>query len=45
YFKCFDYKVSANSFTVGMMICFDWIFPETARTLAILGADIVYNHL
>lgn len=33
------YKI--NSFTVGMMICFDWIFPETARTLAILGADII----
>ncbi len=26
---------------VGMMICFDWIFPETARSLAVLGADIV----
>ena len=30
-----------NNFKVGMMICFDWIFPETARTLALLGADIV----
>lgn len=27
--------------TVGMMICFDWIFPEVARTLAKLGADII----
>jgi len=26
---------------VGIMICFDWIFPETARTLSILGADII----
>ncbi len=26
---------------VGMMICFDWVFPETARTLAVLGADII----
>lgn len=26
---------------VGMMICFDWIFPETSRTLALLGADII----
>ena len=25
----------------GMMICFDWIFPETARSLAIMGADII----
>ncbi len=33
------YKI--NDFKVGMMICFDWIFPETARTLALLGADII----
>jgi len=26
---------------VGMMICFDWVFPEAARTLALLGADLV----
>ncbi|MDQ3020390.1 MAG: acyltransferase [Bacteroidota bacterium] len=26
---------------IGMMICFDWIFPETARTLALKGAQII----
>lgn len=26
---------------VGVMICFDWRFPETARTLALQGADII----
>lgn len=26
---------------IGMMICFDWIFPEVARTLTVLGADII----
>jgi predicted amidohydrolase len=26
---------------VGMMICFDWRFPETARVLALQGADVV----
>ena len=26
---------------IGIMICFDWIFPETTRTLALLGADII----
>ena len=26
---------------VGMMICFDWIFPETARILALKGAEII----
>ncbi len=27
--------------TIGMMICFDWIFPESARTLALKGAQII----
>jgi predicted amidohydrolase len=26
---------------VGIMICFDWRFPETARTLALAGAQII----
>lgn len=26
---------------LGMMICFDWIFPEAARTLALKGAEII----
>lgn len=26
---------------IGMLICFDWIFPETARTLALKGAQIL----
>jgi predicted amidohydrolase len=26
---------------IGLMICFDWIFPETARTLALKGAQII----
>ncbi|MFH1686523.1 MAG: nitrilase-related carbon-nitrogen hydrolase [bacterium] len=26
---------------IGMLICFDWIFPETWRVLALTGADIV----
>lgn len=30
-----------NEVKVGMMICFDWIFPESARTLSILGAQII----
>jgi len=28
---------------VGMMICFDWLFPEAARTLALKGADIILH--
>ncbi|MFX1321018.1 MAG: nitrilase-related carbon-nitrogen hydrolase [Promethearchaeota archaeon] len=30
-----------NGVNIGIMICFDWIFPETTRTLAILGTDII----
>jgi predicted amidohydrolase len=26
---------------VGMMICFDWVFPEVARTLMLQGADVI----
>lgn len=26
---------------LGMMICFDWIFPESMRSLALAGADII----
>lgn len=26
---------------VGVMVCFDWFFPESARTLALKGADII----
>jgi predicted amidohydrolase len=26
---------------VGMMICFDWVFPEVARTLARRGAELI----
>ncbi|MEX2680071.1 MAG: nitrilase-related carbon-nitrogen hydrolase [Candidatus Sigynarchaeota archaeon] len=26
---------------VGLMICFDWMFPEAARSLALLGADVI----
>jgi predicted amidohydrolase len=26
---------------IGMMICFDWIYPEAARTLALHGAQLI----
>jgi len=28
---------------LGMMVCFDWRFPETARTLAFRGADLIVH--
>ncbi|MDZ7330633.1 MAG: acyltransferase [candidate division KSB1 bacterium] len=30
-----------GSAKVGLMICFDWIFPEAARTLALKGAEVI----
>lgn len=32
---------SVKDVMIGVMICFDWFFPETIRTLALLGADII----
>ncbi len=36
-FRVFD----IGSAKVGVMICFDWWFPESARSLALMGADII----
>ena len=33
--------VDGPSCRIGVMICFDWIFPESARSLALLGADVI----
>jgi predicted amidohydrolase len=30
-----------NGMKIGMMICFDWIFPEVARTLTLQGTQII----
>jgi len=36
-FKVFDIGPAK----VGLMVCFDWLFPESARSLALNGADII----
>jgi predicted amidohydrolase len=28
-------------YRLGIMVCFDWYFPEAARTLALRGADVI----
>lgn len=33
--------VTVRGLRVGMMICFDWVFPEVARSLALQGADLI----
>ncbi len=30
-----------QSYRLGVMVCFDWFFPESARTLALAGADVI----
>ena len=30
-----------RSYRLGVMVCFDWFFPESARTLADRGADVI----
>jgi len=30
-----------GSVKIGLMVCFDWIFPEVCRVLAVQGADII----
>lgn len=38
------YEIKSSRFEIvkiGMMVCFDWIFPEVTRTLALKGAKII----
>ena len=39
--KGFQIFKAKEGIKVGIMICFDWIFPEAARTLALKGAQII----
>jgi len=36
-FRVWDTKIGR----IGVMICFDWFFPEAARTLALRGAEVI----
>ncbi len=38
-FTVFDYKHT----NFGMLICFDWIYPEAMRTLAVKGAQVILH--
>lgn len=40
-FKVYIVKIGKVEVKIGMMICFDWYFPEVMRTLALKGAQIV----
>lgn len=32
---------SGTEYNLGVMVCFDWYFPEAARSLAMQGADVI----
>jgi predicted amidohydrolase len=41
-FGVFDVETrDGKPYRLGLMVCFDWYFPEAARTLALKGADII----
>lgn len=41
-FQVFDRTTrNGTPYRLGVMVCFDWYFPEAARTLALKGADII----
>ncbi len=35
------HKIPSLDCTVGLMICYDWRFPESARTLGLMGSDLI----
>lgn len=37
----FDLALGSESWGVGMLVCFDWLFPEAWRLLALKQADII----
>ncbi|RZN45329.1 acyltransferase [archaeon] len=34
---------SIGDINVGLMVCFDWFFPETMRSLMLMGADLMLH--
>lgn len=40
--EVYEIRNSSNgSVKIGMMVCYDWIYPEVARTLALKGAQVI----
>jgi len=42
-FEAWDVETDAGRARVGVMICFDWVYPESARSLALQGADVLLH--
>lgn len=34
-----------GDYRIGIMICFDWFFPEIPRSLALMGADVICHSM
>lgn len=37
----FDVSLGGETWRTGMLVCFDWLFPEAWRVLALEGADVI----
>jgi predicted amidohydrolase len=42
-FRALAIRVGDTALRVGLLICFDWLFPEAARCLALDGADVLLH--
>ncbi len=42
-FSVFEFSNGRISISLGLLICFDYIFPEAARTIALKGAQIILH--
>lgn len=42
-FAAIGIRTSAGMVRVGIMICFDWFFPESSRSLALDGAEVLLH--
>jgi predicted amidohydrolase len=42
-FEAWDLETGAGRVRVGVMVCFDWVYPESARSLALQGAEVLLH--
>lgn len=42
-FEAWTLATRSGTVRVGMMICFDWAFPEAARSLVLAGAEVILH--
>jgi predicted amidohydrolase len=42
-FEAWDVETASGRVRVGVMVCFDWVYPESARSLALQGAEVLLH--